>query len=209
MAVVTISASYGAGGSAIAPRVARRLGVQFVDRAIPVAVARELGITVDEAEAIAQNAPSRLWTLFAGMATTPDGMAVFGPQTQRASERELLEQTEHQIRDVAATGECVLLGRAAAVVLADLPGALHVRLRGSPEGRVQAAMRQHGIDQESAEALQRENDKIRSGYVKHFYRVDSASPQLYHLVIDTVRLGWENAEELIVAAVGMAEASAG
>lgn len=207
MAVVTISASYGAGGSEIGPRVARKLGVRFIDRAIPVAVARELGISVEEAEAVAQNAPSRLWALFAGMATTPDGMAVFGTQSQRANERELIEQTERQIREVAACGNCVLLGRAAAVVLADHPGALHVRLDGAPEGRIQAAMHQHSIDHDTAAALQRENDKIRSGYVKHFYRADSARPDQYHLVLDTVRLGWTRAEHLIVEAARLLEQS--
>lgn len=207
MAVVTISASYGAGGSEIGPRVARKLGVRFIDRAIPVAVARELGISVEEAEAVAQNAPSRLWALFAGMGTTPDGMAVFGTQSQRANERELIEQTERQIREVAACGNCVLLGRAAAVVLADHPGALHVRLDGAPEGRIQAAMHQHSIDHDTAAALQRENDKIRSGYVKHFYRADSAKPDQYHLVLDTVRLGWTRAEHLIVEAARLLEQS--
>jgi cytidylate kinase len=185
--------------------VARRLGVRFIDRAIPVAVAQKLGITVEEAEAVAQNAPSRLWALFAGMATTPDGMAVFGTQSQRANERELIEQTERQIREVAAEGDCVLLGRAAAIVLADHPGALHVRLRGSVEGRIEAAMRQHGIDRETATAAQKENDKIRSGYVKHFYRADSANPAQYHLVLDTVRLGWTRAENLVVEAAQLIE----
>src|SRR5260370_41104546 len=38
---VTIAASYGAGGSAIAPAVADRLGLALLDRAIPPAVATE------------------------------------------------------------------------------------------------------------------------------------------------------------------------
>jgi hypothetical protein len=37
--VVTLSASFGAGGSVIGPRVAEELGLPFLDRAIPVAVA--------------------------------------------------------------------------------------------------------------------------------------------------------------------------
>ena len=49
MHVVTISATYGAGGALVGPAVAERLGVPFVDRAIPVAVADDLGITLDDA----------------------------------------------------------------------------------------------------------------------------------------------------------------
>src|ERR1700736_4332425 len=42
MPTVTVAATYGAGGSVIAPAVAKRLGLPFIDRAIPVAVAEEI-----------------------------------------------------------------------------------------------------------------------------------------------------------------------
>ncbi len=49
MHVVTISATYGAGGALVGPEVAERLGVPFVDRAIPVAVADDLQMSIDDA----------------------------------------------------------------------------------------------------------------------------------------------------------------
>jgi cytidylate kinase len=205
MTVVTISASYGAGGSEIGPRVAERLGVPFVDRAISVAVARELGVSVEEASALDDNAPSRLWSLFAQLAPMASGGAV--PVGGPADERRLLEQTGRQIRNVADEGGCVILGRAAAVILSDHTDTLHVRLDGSREGRMQAAMRQHGIDNVTATDAQRQNDKVRSAYVKHNYGVDPSSPSLYHLVLDTVRLGWSPAEDLIVEAARLVESS--
>ena len=42
--VVTVAALYGAGGSVVGPRVAERLGVEFLDRAIPASVARRMGL---------------------------------------------------------------------------------------------------------------------------------------------------------------------
>jgi cytidylate kinase len=200
MTVVTISASYGAGGSEIGPRVAERLGAPFIDRAVPVAVARALDISVDEASAVEENAPSRLWSLFAGLAPLASGLSVPRPDEAQGNERQLIEQTGMQIRKVAAAGSCVILGRAAAVVLSDHPHTLHVRLDGAREGRIRAAMRQHGIDHDAAAAAQKENDRIRSGYVRHNYGVDAADPSLYHLVLDTVRLGWEATEDLMIDA---------
>lgn len=205
MAVVTLSAAYAAGGSEIGPRVARRLGMRFIDRAIPVDVARGLGISVEEAEAVAQNAPSRLWQLLAGMSSAGYGMV---PEAdQRATERQLISQTETRIREEAEAGNCLILGRAAAVVLANRTDTVHVRLDGAPEGRIKAAMRQHGLAHAAAEAAQKENDKVRTGYVKHFYQADSASPKLYDLVLDTVRLGWGHAEELILTAARLTDES--
>ena len=37
MPLVTVSASYGAGGSEVAPALAERLGVRFVDRVVSLA----------------------------------------------------------------------------------------------------------------------------------------------------------------------------
>lgn len=199
MPVVTLSASYGAGGSIIGPQVARRLGVAFVDRAIPAAVAQELGISADEADQMSQDA-SRWWKYFARISTLSDGYAFPVADDQTMTDRELIEQTEAHLNEMAGAGNCVILGHAAAVVLADHPGALHVRLDGSVEGRIQAAMSEHGIDEDTAAAALRKNDRVRAAYVKHLYKRDSASPELYHVVLDTVRLGWERAEQLIVDA---------
>jgi hypothetical protein len=49
MSVVTLSASYGAGGSQVGPRLAERLGVAFLDRVIPTAVAERLAVPLDDA----------------------------------------------------------------------------------------------------------------------------------------------------------------
>lgn len=42
MLTVTVAATYGAGGSVIAPAVAKHLGLPFIDRAIPVSVAKQI-----------------------------------------------------------------------------------------------------------------------------------------------------------------------
>ncbi len=49
MGIVTISASYGAGGPEVGPAVAERLGLPFHDRAIPAQVAGRLGVSQDDA----------------------------------------------------------------------------------------------------------------------------------------------------------------
>src|SRR5438876_4057975 len=51
MRAVTISREYGSGGGEIATRLAQRLGWQLIDHEVVVEVARELGVSVTEAEA--------------------------------------------------------------------------------------------------------------------------------------------------------------
>ncbi|HWN35978.1 MAG TPA: cytidylate kinase family protein, partial [Pseudonocardia sp.] len=49
MYVVTLSAAFGAGGGVVGPAVAERLDVPFIDRAIPAAVANDLGVSLEDA----------------------------------------------------------------------------------------------------------------------------------------------------------------
>jgi cytidylate kinase len=211
--VVTISATFGAGGSAVGPAVAGRLGLPFVDRAIPAQVAGEIGCTLEEALAHDDRAESGIGRILAGAARLPTlalGMDVYLPQNVSVPPEEFVEQTESVITRTAERGGCVLLGRAAAVVLAGREGVLHVRLDGPRERRLAGAAREMPAERERSgatgtpdrdvERMLDDNDRARTAYVKHFYGADPADPRLYHLVIDSTRLPVPATVELIVVA---------
>jgi cytidylate kinase len=204
MRVVTISAAYGAGGSVVGPAVAERLGVPFLDRAIPEAVAAEIGCTLDAALAHDGRTEPGIGRLFAATARVPNialgGLETYLPPQDMVAEEEFVRRTEEVIHDVADRTGAVILGRAAAIVLADHPEAFHVRLTGAEDARVAQAMRLHGRDAESARKRMRENDRARAAYVKHFYRADPADPKHYHVVIDSTAIPLETVTEMIVAA---------
>jgi cytidylate kinase len=206
--VVTLSASFGAGGSVVGPQVAEQLDLPFLDRAIPVAVAEALAVPMSDVVAHDERRTSGFGRLFANLAraaAVPD--AEFGtvPSAARASlgdqpEVAFRDQTERVLHQIAATDGGVILGRAAAIVLRDQPGALHVRLDGPLEGRVRRATGLEGIDEEQARKLAAETDRAREAYVKHFYKCDARDARHYHLVLDTTSLDLDSCSELIVAA---------
>ncbi|MBO0889604.1 MAG: cytidylate kinase-like family protein [Acidothermales bacterium] len=202
--VVTISAEYGAGGSVVAPRVAERLGLPFVDRAIPESVAHDIGCSLESALAHDGRAEHGLGRLLAGAARLPNvtlgGMEAYLPVGDLVSEDEFVARTERAIREVAASSGGVLLGRAAAIVLADVPDALHVRLRGGKEARIVRVMRTTGMDERLARSQLEDSDRARTAYVKHFYRIDPDDPKLYHLVVDSTLVPVDQVVEMIVLA---------
>jgi cytidylate kinase len=108
-------------------------------------------------------------------------------------------ETEILIRE-HTEGGAVILGRAAAVILRDCEHALHVRLDGPPERRVQRAMELEGLSREDAERLRRDGDRAREAYVRHFYNCDARDPALYHLVIDATALPTDTVGAVIAAA---------
>jgi cytidylate kinase len=198
--VVTISATYGSGGSLIGRRVAEELGLPFLDRAIPTEVAAELGLALEVAESRDERGPR-------GLERVLRSLAAVGPVSGidlRADfhDRSFCEATEHAIHRHAASGGGVILGRAAAVVLRDRPATLHVRLDGPVARRVEHAMRLDGIDRDTAERRRRDGDTARVAYVREFYGADAADPTLYHLAADPSVIGLDACVDIIVRAAG-------
>src|SRR4051794_16943059 len=200
MKIVTVSAAYGAGGGVIGPQLAQRLGVQFLDRAIPSEVAERLAIPVDESAARDEAIGGLLSRMALRLA--PIGLA-FGAETtpDTVDEDAYRRTTEAIIREHAATGEVVVLGRAGAIVLRNDPRALHVRLDGPRENRIEQAGRLGAGERDEVERRLDETDRAREAYVRHFYRHDARDPDLYHLTIDSTAIPLETVAELIVTAV--------
>jgi cytidylate kinase len=200
MTLVAMSASYGAGGSRIGPAVARRLGVPFVDRAIPVKVAEHLDIPLEEATAYDER-PSESWLdkLLRGFIGTDVGAPTPMPAEEFTSE-DFARATEEVLRRQAQTGEGVILGRGSVIVLRQDPGVLRVRLDGPVQRRVARAMELGGIDAETAKRALRRLDRTHAEYAKRFYDADITDPALYHLWLDSTAIDDEACVEMIVTA---------
>jgi cytidylate kinase len=200
MGVVTVSASYGAAGAEIAPLVAERLGLLFHDRAIPAEVAGRLGVPVAEAEANDETVVGGLWRLVASLGTMPDPVGGVLPMSGVPDARAYRQQTERILGEVAEGAGGVVLGRAAALVLADRPDALHVRLDGPRDRRLAAAVARSGRPREEVRREMAATDRGREAYVRHFYRCDPAEPRHYHLVVDSTALPVDAVVEIVVTA---------
>jgi cytidylate kinase len=200
MTLVALSAAYGAGGTQVGPALAERLGVPFLDRAIPLAVAEQLHVSAEEAAAHDEQRPgSRLERMLSGFIGGDAGAPMPIP-AQDATSDEFRDATEAVLREQAATGVGVILGRGATVVLREDPAVLRVRLTGPVERRVALAMQLGGISRSTAESAQRQLDRVHTDYLRHFYGVDIDDPSIYHLVIDSTAILLETCVEVIALA---------
>jgi cytidylate kinase len=202
---ITISAGYGAGGSIIAPQVARQLGLPLLDRAISSHVAAQLRVTVQEAEGgvIKRSGPGRFLAVLAPLAGGVLGAGTdcappeaFPPPDDAALFR---EQAEAIMRKALVTG-AVILGRAGGAAFRDEPGVLRVRLFGPEEARIAQAARIEDVDEATARQRLPEVDRARAQYVMRLYGFDIDDPELYHLQIDTTAMPIEAGVGLITAA---------
>jgi len=200
MTLIAISASYGAGGSVVGPRVAERLGVPFVDRAIPTKVAESLDVPLSHALEHDENVGSlldRMLKHFAPLSgayvSGTAGDALLGNDVYR-------DATERVICEHAEAGKGVILGRACAFVLRDRPAVLRVRLDGPEDARLEQAMQIEGVDREAATTHMRQTDRARDLYVRHFYGADPRDMSIFHLVVDSTAIGLDACVDLVARA---------
>jgi cytidylate kinase len=198
--LVTLSASYGAGGSRIGPAVAERLGVSFLDRVIPLEVAERLDVPPEDAAAHDQAVGATWIERVVRSFVTADPGVPAPMVAEDFSSDEFRRATEEVITQQAAAGAGVILGRAGAILLRDDPRALRVRLDGPPERRIRQAMALGDVDEATARRAQSKADRTHVAYVKHFYNLDIHDPRLYHLVIDSTTVAIDACVELIGAA---------
>jgi Cytidylate kinase-like family len=197
MTVWTIDAEPGTGGRAIARELAHRADVPLVDEQFTLALAIDLGTSVEAAREYERAVPWMVrHALLIGMAARP------GPEM--ALELRRLEDARQAVGRVvreAARTPCVIFGRCAFELLASHPGALHARLWAPLRWRVERAARSGCSSTAVARRrlIRAERDRLRANRWLLRRRGPDAP---VHVVCDASRLSPTAIVELLLAAAG-------
>ena len=113
-------------------------------------------------------------------------------------EETIVKTTERVIEEAAAEGRVILVGRGAQAVLATRPNALHVYVVAAKPFRRQVAIERLGVNPAEADKVMHETDARRDEYVKTHYGRDRQDLTLYDLVLNSERLGFQGAADLVV-----------
>jgi cytidylate kinase len=198
--LVTVSASYGAGGSVVAPALAERLGVPFVQRAttntggfggpdpcVERLVPEEVDVTP-------------VHRLLASFIHSMPAGPTQSPPPARQLDEDLRRHCEDDIHRLVDSGAGVILGRGAAVVLGRERG-FHVRLDGPPDLRAVQGAAIENVGPEEARRHLDAADRARTAYVRRLYRTDPADPRHYHLMIDSTAIPLDAVTDIILRAL--------
>jgi hypothetical protein len=204
--LVTITRQYASGGSEIARLVVARLpGWTLIDNEFVEQVAELAGLPKEDVARREERTPGLLERLARTLAVgAPEMFIATGEHpipVDTAEEETIVKTTERVIEEAASEGRVVLVGRGAQALLATRPNALHVYVVASKPFRRKVAIERLGVNPAEADKVMQETDARRDEYVKTHYGRDRQDLTLYDLVLNTERLGFQGAADLVVAEI--------
>ena len=203
--VITIARQVGTTGEEVARGVASQLGFRFIDYQIIQEAAQEAGVspeTVSEAE----HTPSLMTRLLESLARTPSMPVAAWADPVPLATSPLLTSSDYRrfvedvIRDLASTGDCVIVGHSAQVTLRERPDTLRVLVTGSRKHRARRIMQGMGVDEKTALQTADRTDSERVDFFNRFYDAGWLSPWTYDLCLNSDHLKPDVLVDLIVSA---------
>ena len=191
--IITISREFGSGGHSIGKLVAEKLGYHFYGRELVEKVAALSGFSTDFIEESGEYASAKSSLLFS-LATAGQ----YESSGLSMHDRLYLIQTK-VIEDIAAEGNCVIVGRCADFILRDYKDCLHVFIYADMESRAKRIVERYGETDKSPKKRLEDKDQKRKVYYKNYTGRNWGEPHNYNLCLDSGALGLEACADLIVA----------
>jgi CMP/dCMP kinase len=183
--IVTISNEYGSGALVVGRRVAEILGYEFVDRQLPVVVAKRLHVAPEVVDANEDAEPTLGERFLSGLELATPELAE--SSTVAPLDEELVGAVREAVRDYAARGSAVILGRGAGIILGARADVLRVFLHAPREWRIARLMQTTRAERKNVESEVDRIDRARAAYIRGWYAVTFGDARLYDLCIDASR----------------------
>lgn len=195
--VITIGRQFGSGGRAVGEKLAKKLDIPFYDKELISIAAKESGLSPEIFNDVDETATnSLLYSLSTGMYSFGSGMLAMGDLPVN----DKLYLLQHKIiKELAAKGPCVIVGRCADYILKDNPLCVNVFIHADIEYRKQRAVVVHNIEERRAETIINKTDKTRANYYSFYSGQKWGQPQNYDLCIDSAKLSDDQIVDLICA----------
>lgn len=190
--IITINREFESAGSEIAQAAAARLGLPYYDKFLITAAAGETGVDPARVAAADEKLESRFEYSQAEAAyyyTHADNPLPTGAQ--------LAEIQFKLIETLAEQEPCLIVGRCANYVLRGRKDVLDVFIHAGRDYRVRRTMEKLDLPERKAVRLLKQTDRARKAYYKNYTGCDWNDPNLYHLVLNSDRLGVDACVDVI------------
>ena len=226
MPIITISKEFASGGQEIGRRVAKLLKIDYFDREIVKAVASKSHVSEFEVDLYEEDRYDKMQVFFSrvidpiivrenlkasfplipsvpekkkGELKTKKRFVPYSCETNGWLDSDIYqEMVQTFIEELSKKKiDSVIAGRGGQCILKNKKNCLHVRIVAPLEDRIERAIKVKNVDPKKAKKIVTEIDDRRHAYIKHYYNEDSRAPKLYHIIINSSKVGIDKAAQWI------------
>ena len=201
--IITIGREFGSGGHLIGKLLAEDLKIPFYDKELLDQAAKHSGLAKEIFENQDEKPTSSfLYSLV--MDTYSLGYSSGTFHELPLNHKIFLAQFD-TIRNIAAKGPCVIVGRCADYVLRDEKNVVSVFVKADMEDRKARAVKYYNVDPTKAEDVIRKADKQRASYYDYYATATWGAVDNYDLCVDTGAVGVDGAVDVLAQFVELQE----
>ena len=190
--VIVIGRQFGSGGHDIGKALAEKLGYAFYDQEIIEMTAGTTGYTPE----FIQKKEEMMTSSF--LYDLVNQMYMYAQPDEEAPKDKIYEAESKVVRELAAKGNCVIVGRCASYILRDLENLFNVFIYADTKSRSERAVQEYHVDERRVEAMLRKIDKRR----ETFYSINTGGnwydKDNYDLCLNSGALGLELCADIVV-----------
>ena len=192
--VITIARSYGSGGRKMGKLLAKELGFEYYDREILRIASDESGISEELFDQVDEIKKMPLFRIARDVYT---GEVIPPDSDDFISNENLFRYQAKIIRELAATRNCVIVGRCANFSLRGRENVLNVFVTAPVVDCVRRVMETDGLNLEEAEKKIKKVDKRRADYFKYFTGREWHDAALYDLCLNTGHMSEQKCVDIV------------
>lgn len=190
--IINIGRQFGSGGKSIATALGQKLGIPVYDSELLIQAAKESGYSEDF---FAKRDEQKKFFSLSNLTSTL--VNSFGIAENYLNDDELFRIQSEVIKNAAASGSAIFVGRASDYVLRDLK-CLDVFITAPLAARKARVAERAGVSLDEAESIIAKRDKTRKSYYDYFTFGDWGVASNYDLCVDSSLLGVDGTADFII-----------
>lgn len=197
MSVVTISRQFGAGGRTLGEMAAKRLGYEFYDNEVIQMISIQAKVSTKSVDALEKETGGTFKNAIREIVPKSLKDMILSRKQDIIDEEIYVDVLRKIIAEIADDGNAVIIGRGSQYILKDHDDVFHVLIRADNADRVKFFEEKYDFTHDQAVRAVSQDDRRRANLYRKFGVSDYDQPDRYHLVLNTSKLDFETASELI------------
>jgi len=197
MSVITVSRQFGAGGRTLGEMVAEKLGYELYDNEVIQMVAEQAKVSANSVDALEKETGGIFKKVIADIVPKSLKDLIVSRNQETIDEEIYVDILQKIITEIAESGNAVIIGRGSQYILKDRENIIHVLITGEGKDREKFLEEKYDLTHDQAAHAISHDDRRRANLYRKFAVTDYDQPDRYHLVLNTSKLGFDTARELI------------